>query len=91
MYIVEADPVKPEYDFWVGWVHEEPSQEELQKLFDWVCSNDPVDPKFYAMNTHVIRVREEDPSVYVHPDDCRDTLTEWVEEWEKDLIQWTEE
>ena len=30
-----------------------------------------------------IAIEEVSPNTYVHPDDCRDSFTEWLEEWER--------
>ncbi len=30
-----------------------------------------------------ISIEEVPSDTYVHPDDCRDTFTEWLEEWER--------
>jgi hypothetical protein len=80
MYEIELIPVQPEYDGTFIYMIEKPSQTELKALQAFCTKAESGNP------THKLNLMFISPDTWIHPDDVRENLQEWLDEWQKGEI-----
>ena len=81
MFQLTLIPSNPLLDGSIIYVREPITAEELLKWQFHPFRDLGTDNAGVVVN--FIAIEQVSPDTYVHPDDCRDTFTEWLEEWER--------